>query len=466
MKLVDLRQQLRSRKLTTSGNKKTLMARLAAHLTERETSNHSSSSDSDGQDAHTSGRSESPDTTPESERSQSRQRDTRRRQRGQASSDQSPAHPHRDPQRSSRRRQRDRQRGRYAVTDGPDTRSRSPISSRKKGHQRAPNRTNSRLSRTTRSRQDRSGSRTSSSSGGGSNTDSESSASESSTATRSRARKRHHHSVKNRHHKTKRRRRRSVSTSSSSSTVDSDTTTTSSLSSSDATRRKRHKKKAKRLRSGTKAKLDKLTVSCCPPLARRYSSKIVRGEYVSFDKLTIPKKHRNDTSGKGGPKHTRRRPVTGLTTWIEAWNRFMGVVVANKPSKSLELIKYQTLITTAFQDYPPEACIEYDRRFRQLAAKNKDLAWGKYKEDLFVWCFSPKPASAGSFRAYRPTILSRLGPAPGSATHTATGAEICIRYNLPRGCTMEGCRYKHVCSRRGCEGDHPATRCPSKQQPP
>ena len=257
-----------------------------------------------------------------------------------------------------------------------------------------------------------------------------------------------------------------MSSSSSSSTDGSDTTTTSSLPSSDSTCRKRHKKKAKRLRSGTKAKLDKLTVSCCPPLARKYSSKIVRGEYVSFDKLTIPKKHRNDPSGKGGPKHTQRRPVSGLTTWIEAWNRFMGVVVAHKPSKALELIKYQTLITTAFQDYPPEACIQYDRRFRQLAAKNKDLAWGKYKEDLFVWCFSPKPASTGSFRAHRPAVLSHLGPAPGNSTHTASGSEICIRYNLPRGCTMEGCRYKHVCSRRGCEGEHPATRCPSKQQPP
>ena len=157
--------------------------------------------------------------------------------------------------------------------------------------------------------------------------------------------------------------------------------------------------------------------------------------------------------------------MTGLTSWLEAWNRFMGVMVATKPNKALELIKYQTLITTAFQDYSPEACIQYDRRFRQLAARNKALVWDKYKEDLFVWCFSPKPASAGSFRAYKPTILSRLGPAPGSVTHTTAGSEICIRYNLPRGCTMEGCRYKHVCSRRGCEGDHPATRCPSKQQP-
>ena len=114
MKLVDLRQQLRLRKLPTSGNKKTLMARLAAQLTEREISNPSASSDST--QTHTSDGSESPDTTSEPERSQSRQRDSRHRQRDQASSDQSPPLPSRDPQRSSRRRRRrrHRQRGRHA----------------------------------------------------------------------------------------------------------------------------------------------------------------------------------------------------------------------------------------------------------------------------------------------------------------------------------------------------------------
>ena len=95
---------------------------------------------------------------------------------------------------------------------------------------------------------------------------------------------------------------------------------------------------------------------------------------------------------KHGPKHAPRKPVTGLTTWIEVWNRFMGVRIATKP---LELNKYQTLITTAFQDYPPEACIQYDCRLRQLAAKNKELAWDKYKEASMSGAFHPnRPVQA------------------------------------------------------------------------
>ena len=63
------------------------------------------------------------------------------------------------------------------------------------------------------------------------------------------------------------------------------------------------------------------------------------------------------------------------------------------------------------------------------------------KEDIFVWCFSPKPNThysleqRQSFRFAKPAILARLGPPSDSVMHTLTGAEICIRYNTARGCT-------------------------------
>ena len=111
--------------------------------------------------------------------------------------------------------------------------------------------------------------------------------------------------------------------------------------------------------------------------------------------------------------------------------------MATKPAKALEIIQYQTLIVAAFQDYPAEACIQYDRRFRQLAAKDKSVPWDRYKEDIFVWCFCPKSIytdSRQSFR-YKPAIMSHLGPPTDTITHAATGAEIGICFNTPRGCT-------------------------------
>ena len=79
--------------------------------------------------------------------------------------------------------------------------------------------------------------------------------------------------------------------------------------------------------------------------------------------------------------------MTGLASWLEAWNRFAGVIVATKPARALEMIKYQTLITTAFQDYPAEACIEYDRQWH---SQNTADARAQRGHTTFV----PYPGSA------------------------------------------------------------------------
>ena len=117
--------------------------------------------------------------------------------------------------------------------------------------------------------------------------------------------------------------------------------------------RTKHRRCSGHLPSRTKSKLKWLTVLCCPPLPEKYVTKIASGEYISFDKLTIPEKHQE--------KHTTKpfkKVVSGLSSWLEAWNKYTGVVVALNPSRALEMLNYQTLVTTAFRDYPAEACIE------------------------------------------------------------------------------------------------------------
>ena len=69
-------------------------------------------------------------------------------------------------------------------------------------------------------------------------------------------------------------------------------------------------------------------------------------------------------------------------------------------------------------------------------------------------CFSRKPVSATETRNYfrysKPAILSCLGTATDTDTHTSTGAEICICFNTTRGCTKgEACKLKHICNKRG-----------------
>jgi len=52
--------------------------------------------------------------------------------------------------------------------------------------------------------------------------------------------------------------------------------------------------------------------------------------------------------------------LTSFITWMEAWNIFMAIKVVHKPSKALELIVYQIIITSASMQYPLNAWLNYD----------------------------------------------------------------------------------------------------------
>lgn len=94
-----------------------------------------------------------------------------------------------------------------------------------------------------------------------------------------------------------------------------------------------------------------------PSITRQIRSKIAKGEYVSFDKLLIPKAFYQPgrESSRAKQKHHMQpgRIVHNLASWLEAWNWYIGVVLALQPDRSLELINYQTLICAA------DACTEY-----------------------------------------------------------------------------------------------------------
>ena len=133
----------------------------------------------------------------------------------------------------------------------------------------------------------------------------------------------------------------------------------------------------------------KLAVSCGPPLPDKYCSSISKGEYVSFNKLLIPKDFHHPRDSTKLKHKQPGRAITDLASWLEAWNRYMAVVLAAHPKQSLELLKYQTLICAAFAKYPAEACLEYDRCFRLQASKDSKLTWGKYKEDILSGVLLP-----------------------------------------------------------------------------
>jgi len=47
-------------------------------------------------------------------------------------------------------------------------------------------------------------------------------------------------------------------------------------------------------------------------------------------------------------------------TWLKAWNIYLAIMVAHKPSKASELIAYQSIITSASRQYPIQAWLNYN----------------------------------------------------------------------------------------------------------
>ena len=151
-------------------------------------------------------------------------------------------------------------------------------------------------------------------------------------------------------------------------------TRSSSSSSSSTTLRSHshHRRNRKSKRKSTKSKgkarhsaKQHPTVAGCPPPSRKLVDKIRKGEYVPFHKLLLPPGHPYPLETNKSRRKQPKRVMNSLSLWLEAWNRFTGVLIAHKPEKALELAQYQTLLCMAFERYPHEACVEYDSCFRQ-----------------------------------------------------------------------------------------------------
>ena len=55
---------------------------------------------------------------------------------------------------------------------------------------------------------------------------------------------------------------------------------------------------------------------------------------------------------------------------------------------ALELVKYQTVVALLFSQYFAPSVIEYDRLFRQAAARDRAMRWDSTKEDTYVWALT------------------------------------------------------------------------------
>lgn len=258
-------------------------------------------------------------------------------------------------------------------------------------------------------------------------------------------------------------RRRQYHAGSASSTISSSYSSSSSTSSDSQARSRKRRRQHRSSRCITWT--ESASVACAPPIGKTLRRKIRKGEFINFDKLLLdPQKPPPLQNPKQSKSVKTTRQVADLSSWLEAWNRYLCTRVACHPAMALELVKYQTLIIMFFSRHYPQQVVEYDKLFRQAAALDQTIRWDSIKEDIYVWALTQRSN-------FRP-ISARLGPPPGEgpatratsdkASHTSAGKEICKRYNIGKCIRGEECVYAHVCWHPGCQGQHPGKGCPKK----
>ncbi len=159
-----------------------------------------------------------------------------------------------------------------------------------------------------------------------------------------------------------------------------------------------------------------------PAVPGKLRQRIVRGEYIDFDCLLPENMFPSRFGVPSGPAFTlklsadyaqgsdgvvvahqrpaSKRSVMDLSSWLEAWNIYVAILVNQFPQRAASLLAYQRIISQASIHAAPQAWFRYDSRFRALAAEARTTPWDQ------------KPNGSSASAWYRPLARPPLFPLP------------------------------------------------------
>lgn len=179
----------------------------------------------------------------------------------------------------------------------------------------------------------------------------------------------------------------------------------------------------------------------------------------------------------------KKRQITSIADWVQAFAVYMAAIVSEHPSATLELLAYMLTIIKASQQYDGLYWRSYDTNYRITAAASGNRQWSKLDTDLYTRFFTgrAKPIAScsvcdstshqatdcphdlsGRKFANRKRDAGKypLGSTP-AAKRKQWPSEVCAEYNARGACAFGSrCKFKHVCG--DCSGDHPAKACSAK----
>ena len=178
------------------------------------------------------------------------------------------------------------------------------------------------------------------------------------------------------------------------------------------------------------------------------------------------------TPGGFTPAQTPR--INSFSSWLDAWNIYIAIVVAHNPSRALELLGYQRLIHSASKHFNTSAWLNYDVQFRTLAAANPQLQWNLRHSELWLDNMASHTGSSLPNTRWPCTYCGSMYHFPDRCprcpfrTVQFNDGDTFQRDNGPRlstcrdfnnsTCHRNPCRYQHHCQYCG-SSSHPAYRC-------
>ena len=218
-----------------------------------------------------------------------------------------------------------------------------------------------------------------------------------------------------------------------------------------------------------------MTSDTLPPVPAQIRQKIIQGEFIDFSvllhKATFP-----DAAADPLPSAQQSiKKISSFVMWMQAWNLYLSVILSHNPAKVLEMIPYQRLICSATTLLPAQNWLQYDAKFRTLAAANPLLRWDQRHSDLWLECLAPRnteqqrwPCPYCKATTHFPENCPRSPfrdskPSSAPPEYRKSLPPICGEFNQGR-CTRANCNYRHICL--SCQGNHPRNSCRRNQNRP
>ena len=135
------------------------------------------------------------------------------------------------------------------------------------------------------------------------------------------------------------------------------------------------------------------------PVPAKLVARILRGEFVDMAELlhdNLEAQRRGviqESSTISGDIKRGRREIPDLLSWVQCFGTYMAVVTSAQPTKSRELLAYQTLIVREARRCGGRGWLAYDTMFRQQAAGNLDVDWSKLNPTLYAVTFLAQSGS-------------------------------------------------------------------------